>query len=312
MEKRTQDESRINEFVEYLRVERGLAPLTWDAYARDLAQLSDFLRGRSRILETARAGDIRAFLEFLFANAKEGRSVARKLSTFRHFYRHLLVDGTIKRDPTLNIQSPQQWKILPKSLAQDEVEAVLRAPLHRPSSDYPYAPHIVLRDQAMLEVFYATGLRVSEMVTLRIADIKAESGYMVVHGKGDKERLVPLGHPAAVALEKYFKEGRPGLTTTRESPYVFVSSQGRPITRQRVWQIVSVSYPGKVVSPHMLRHSCATHMVEHGADLRTVQTLLGHADISTTQIYTHVALERLTTLYQQHHPRAKAHKHGKS
>jgi len=312
VEKPARDGARIKEFVEYLRVERGLAPLTWEAYARDLAQLSDFLRGRSKSLEAARAGDIRAYLEFLFANAKEGRSVARKLSSIRHFYKHLLVDGTIKNDPTLNIQSPQQWKILPKSLAQDEVEAVLRAPLARPSSNYPYAAHIALRDHAMLEVFYATGLRVSEIVSLRIADIKAESGYMVVHGKGDRERLVPLGRPATLALAKYLNEARPALTELRQSPYVFVSAQGRPITRQRVWKIVRVSYPGKIVSPHMLRHSCATHMVEHGADLRTVQTILGHADISTTQIYTHVALDRLTTLYQQHHPRAKVHKHGKS
>lgn len=164
----------------------------------------------------------------------------------------------------------------------------------------------------MLEVFYATGLRVSEIVNLRIADIKSESGYMVVHGKGDRERLVPFGRPAALALQEYLNDGRPVLTAAKQSPYVFVSAQCRPITRQRVWQIVRVSYPGKVVSPHMLRHSCATHMVEHGADLRTVQILLGHADISTTQIYTHVALDRLTTLYQQHHPRAKVHKHGKS
>lgn len=311
MEKPTRDGSRIAEFVEYLRVERGLAPLTWEAYARDLAQLSDFLRGQSRTLETARAGDIRAFLEFLFANAKDGRSVARKLSCIRHFYRHLLVDGTIRKDPTLNIQSPRQWKVLPKSLAQDEVEAVLRAPLSRASSKYPYATDIALRDQAMLEVFYATGLRVSEIVNLRMADIKLESGYMVVHGKGDKERLVPFGQPATLALEKYFRDSRPSLAGTKQSPYVFISAHARPITRQRVWQIVRLSYPGKIVSPHMLRHSCATHMVEHGADLRTVQTILGHADISTTQIYTHVALDRLTSVYQQHHPRAKVQKHGK-
>lgn len=311
MEKANPNASSIRKFGEYLRVECGLAPLTEEAYTRDLAQLGDFLRGRSRTLETARGGDIKAFLEFLFANAKEGRSVARKLSSIRRFYRHLLVDGTIKTDPTLNIQSPQQWKVLPKSLAYEEVEAVLRAPLERKSNS-PYAGLIALRDQTMLEVFYATGMRVSEIVNLRTADIKSESGYMVVRGKGDRERLVPLGRPATVALEKYSSEARPKLTAGKPSPYVFVSANGRPITRQRVWQIVRLSYPGKTVSPHMLRHSCATHMVENGADLRTVQTLLGHADISTTQIYTHVALDRLVTLYQRHHPRAKGNKHGKS
>lgn len=308
----TSDALLIAKFVQYLRVERGLAHLTQEAYSRDLAQLSDFLRGRTRALEAARPGDIRAYLEFLFANAKEGRSVARKLSSIRHFYRHLLVDGTIKRDPTLNIQSPQQWKVLPKSLAQDEVEAILRAPLNRASNNYRYAAQVALRDQAMLEVLYSTGLRVTEIVNLRLADIKSDAGYMIVRGKGDRERLVPFGHPAAVVLEKYLKEGRPALTASKQSPYVFVSAQGRPITRQRIWGIVRFSYPGKVVSPHMLRHSCATHMVENGADLRTVQTILGHADISTTQIYTHVALDRLTALYEQHHPRAKARKHGKS
>lgn len=299
------DARKIASFVEYLRVERGLAPLTWEAYARDLAQLSDFLRGRGRSLDRARVLDIRAFLEYLFANAKEGRSVARKLSSVRQFYKHLLVDGDIDLDPTINIQSPQQWKVLPKSLGQDEVEAILRSPSARPRTSFRLSEQMVLRDQAMLEVFYATGLRVSEVITLRISDLKTDSGFMIVHGKGDKERVVPLGTPAAVALEKYLMEARPALVGGRNSPFVFVSAMGRPITRQRVWKIVRLSYPGKIVSPHMLRHSCATHMVENGADLRTVQTILGHADISTTQIYTHVALERLTDLYKQHHPRAK-------
>jgi len=299
------DARRIASFVEYLRVERGLAPLTWEAYARDIAQLSDFLRGRGRPLDGARVLDIRAFLEFLFANAKEGRSVARKLSSIRQFYKHLLVDGDIDVDPTINIQSPQQWKVLPKSLGQDEVEAILRSPSARPKTSFRLSEQMALRDQAMLEVFYATGLRVSEIITLRISDLKTDSGFMIVHGKGDKERVVPLGTPAAVALEKYLKQARPAIVGGRISPFVFVSARGRPITRQRVWKIVRLSYPGKIVSPHMLRHSCATHMVENGADLRTVQTILGHADISTTQIYTHVALERLTDLYKQHHPRAK-------
>jgi integrase/recombinase XerD len=242
----------------------------------------------------------------LFANSVDGRSVARKLSALRHLYRFLLLDKRIDRDPTLNIPLPKQWKVLPKSLARDEVEMLLSnrgtgVPA-RPTEN----PALALRNRAMLEVFYAGALRVSEIISLKLEDVKLDMGYVLVRGKGDKERIVPLGRSAQEALSAYLRDSRPQFAAKRNSPYLFIARGANKLTRQRVWQMVSAaSSGGRHASPHMLRHSCATHMVENGADLRTVQTILGHADISTTQVYTHVALDRLKSVYQKHHPRAK-------
>ncbi|MGB7865116.1 MAG: tyrosine-type recombinase/integrase, partial [Candidatus Sulfotelmatobacter sp.] len=221
--------------------------------------------------------------------------------------------------PTLNIESPRQWKVLPKALARDEMEATLAAPLSRPGNsagNTKLAQALAHRDCAMLEVFYAGALRVTEIVNAKLEDLKLEAGYMLVRGKGDKERVVPLGRSAQEALSEYLKLGRPDLTAGKRSgavsisnsPLLFIARGGRKLTRQRIWQMVRAASAGsgRAASPHMLRHSCATHMVENGADLRTVQTILGHADISTTQVYTHLALDRLRTVYQKHHPRAKA------
>ncbi len=295
-------------FLDYLKVEKGLASLTISAYGTDLAQYATFLEKRNRTLLNATRPDVGAFLQELFANSVDGRSVGRKLSALRHLYKHLLLDKHIDRDPTLNIDSPRQWKILPKSLARDEMETVLRAP--RAVSNRKEAEAIALRDRAMLEVFYAGALRVSEIIGVKLEDLKLEQGFLLVRGKGDKERIVPLGKSAQQTLEEYLKSGRPliagdGLSASRE---LFLARGAHPLTRQRVWQVVRAASEatGRHASPHMLRHSCATHMVENGADLRTVQTILGHADISTTQVYTHVALDRLKTVYQKHHPRAKA------
>src|SRR5439155_19254102 len=207
---------------------------------------------------------------------------------------------------TLKIDSPEQWKVLPKSLGRDEIDVMLRNP--RPASNRKNAEAIAARDRAMLEVFYAGALRVSEIIGVKLEDLKLDLGYVLVRGKGDKERVVPLGRAAQEALNNYCKTSRPVLTKGRTSPLLFVGRGGRKLTRQRVWQMVRATAEGtgRNVSPHMLRHSCATHMVENGADLRTVQTILGHADISTTQVYTHVALDRLKSVYQNYHPRAKA------
>jgi integrase/recombinase XerD len=201
---------------------------------------------------------------------------------------------------------------LPKALARDEMEATLAAPAARGRAKTKHDAALALRDHAMLEVFYAGALRVSEMVNAKLEDLKLEAGYMLVRGKGDKERVVPLGRSAQEALGTYLAEGRPELMTWRKistlsSPFLFVARGGKKLTRQRIWQMVRAASAasGRKASPHMLRHSCATHMVENGADLRTVQTILGHSDISTTQIYTHLALDRLRTVYQKHHPRAK-------
>ena len=296
----------VSGFLDYLKVEKGLAPLTVAAYATDIGQFAGFLTKRKPELAQAHREDVRDFIQELFANAVDGRSVGRKLSALRHLYRYMLLDKLINHDPTLNIDSPKQWKVLPKSLARDEMETMLRGRTFDPDSKLGWA--IAARDRAMLEVFYAGALRVSEMVGGKLEDLKLDLGYMLVRGKGDKERIVPLGKSAQAALEEYLKSARAVLAAGRSSPLLFLGRGARKLTRQRVWQMVGTASAatGRHASPHMLRHSCATHMVENGADLRTVQTILGHADISTTQVYTHLALDRLKSVYQKHHPRAKA------
>jgi len=295
----------LTDFLDYLKIEKGLAPLTIAAYSTDIGQFSGFLHKRKRKLLGARRNDVRGFIHELFANSVEGRSVGRKLSALRHLYRYLLLDKLIDHDPTLNIDSPKQWKVLPKSLAMDEINAMLAAP-GRPAN-HKLAAALATRDRAMLEVFYAGALRVSEIVSARLEDLKLDFGYVLVRGKGDKERIVPLGKSAQNALVQYIRDSRSVLSGQKSSPFLFLGRGARKLTRQRVWQMVRAASAsaGRHASPHMLRHSCATHMVENGADLRTVQTILGHADISTTQVYTHLALDRLKNVYQKHHPRAK-------
>ncbi len=296
----------VSSFVDYLKVEKGLGALTVSAYTRDIGQFAAFLDSKKRTLMNASRDDVRGFLQQLFANSVDGRSVARKLSALRHLYRFLLLDKRVDRDPTLNIPTPKQWKVLPKSLAREEVETMLSADTSQSSGQNSQA--LTLRNRAMLEVFYAGALRVSEIVSLKLEDVKLDMGYVLVRGKGDKERIVPLGRSAQESLTRYFREARPKLAAGKSSPLLFIARGAKKLTRQRVWQMVGMasSNVGCHASPHMLRHSCATHMVENDADLRTVQTILGHADISTTQIYTHVALDRLKSVYTKHHPRAKA------
>jgi integrase/recombinase XerD len=330
----------LSGFLDYLRIEKGLAALSIGAYTTDICQFAEFLEKRRRALLTGRRSDVREFLQELFSHRVDGRSVGRKLSALRHLYRYLLLDKRIEHDPTLNIESPRQWKVLPKALAREEMESTLAAPLARGAGarrQTPESAALALRDRAMLEVFYAGALRVSEVINAKLEDLKLESGYMLVRGKGDKERVVPLGKSAQDALSQYLSEARLVLVamrarknphvsqktrdmghpnsdsirtsvSVRNSPLLFIARGARRLTRQRVWQMVGAASAasGRHASPHMLRHSCATHMVENGADLRTVQTILGHADISTTQVYTHLALDRLRTVYQKHHPRAKA------
>ena len=301
----------LSDFLDYLRVERGSAKLTIEAYASDLSQFAESLEKRHRLLASARREDVRDFMQELFSNGVDGRSVGRKLSAIRHLYRYFLLDGKIDKDPTLNIDSPRRWKVLPKSLSRDEVETMLKA---RPVIAPPQtriqtvrAQALALRDRAMLELLYGGGLRVSEVSSARLEDLKLELGCILVRGKGDKERMVPLGVPAQQALQCYLKDGREVLARKKSSPLLFLGAGAHRLTRQRVWQVVGQASvaAGRHASPHMLRHSCATHMVENGADLRTVQTILGHADVSTTQIYTHVALDRLKSVYAKHHPRAR-------
>lgn len=292
-------------FLDYLKVEKGLARLTVSAYSRDLGQFAELLRQRRRDLASARRQDVRDFLDSLFSSRVDARSVARKLSALRHFYRYLLLDRHIARDPTLNLETPRQWKVLPKALSRDEVQGLL-APVPAASGRRD-AGAVALRDRAMLEVFYGGALRVSEVVGAKLEDLKLDLGYVLVRGKGDKERIVPLNPAAIAAVREYLARGREALARGRPSPLLFLGRGARGLSRQRVWQMVRAASArsGRRASPHMLRHSCATHMVEGGADLRTVQTILGHADISTTQVYTHLALDRLKDVYRSHHPRAR-------
>jgi integrase/recombinase XerD len=295
----------LQEYLTYLRVEKGLRPLTCEAYDSDLKTFAEFLESRHGVLLTATQQDVAALLEHLRAHGIDSRSAARKLSCIRGFYKWLLLDRRIHHDPTVNIESPKAWKVLPKSLAESEVNSMLE--VAEQAANHPQSRATHLRDRAILELLYAGGLRVSEVTSLSTSDLALDSGRVLVRGKGDKERIVPLGVTALESLSVYLREGRPHLARVRAKAHaadgakLFLSLRGMPLTRQSVWLLVK-SYNASA-SPHTLRHSCATHMVEHGADLRSVQLLLGHADISTTQIYTHLALGRLKAVHRQHHPR---------
>jgi integrase/recombinase XerD len=302
----------LKDYQSFLRVEKGLRPLTCEAYLGDLRTFAEFLESRHGVLLTAVQQDVAGFLEHLRTHGIDSRSAARKLSCLRGFYKWLLLDRRIHHDPTINIESPKAWKVLPKSLAEPEVAEMLeRAAM---AAHHPQAQATALRDRAILELLYAGGLRVSEVTSLNTSDLALDLGRVQVRGKGDKERIVPIGRTAVGALETYLAQGRPHLariSTARrgqvsryEQSRVFLSLRGMPLTRQWVWHLVRLADP--TASPHKLRHSCATHMVEHGADLRSVQMLLGHADISTTQVYTHLALGRLKEVHRRHHPRAAA------
>ncbi len=297
----------VREYVTYLRVEKGLRPASCEAYQRDLEQFAEHVEGRDGLLVGATQQDVSGFMEGLRGHGVESRSIARKLSCLRGFYRWLLMDKKIDRDPTVNIESPASWKVLPKSLAEGEVGEMLeRTGVAARSAD---ADGLALRDHAILELLYGGGLRVGEICALREEDVHLDVARVQVRGKGDKERIVPLGRSAVESLERYLKMGRPELLLKAgRSGALFLSVRGKPLTRQWVWEMVRST--NRHASPHKLRHSCATHMVEHGADLRSVQVLLGHADIATTQVYTHVALGRLKQVHRMHHPRGK--KAGKS
>jgi integrase/recombinase XerD len=288
-------------FLEHLAVERGLSPHTLAAYRRDLAKTSAWLASSGHgSLAAAAAGDLVGFLRACRASGQASATVARAMSSLRMFFRFLVREGIRPDDPTRLLETPRPWKSLPHYLPEPEVEALLAAP-------DPGTPR-GQRDRALLEVLYACGLRVSELLALRLDDAQLDAGYVLVRGKGRKERLVPLGESASAAVRVFLAQGRGQLLRERVSPILFPTARGRALTRQAYWKNLrrlalqaGLTTP---LSPHVLRHSFATHLLEHGADLRTVQALLGHADISTTQIYTHVSRERLRRIYQRTHPRA--------
>jgi integrase/recombinase XerD len=291
----------ISSFLTHVKVEKGLSSNTVSAYRRDLVKFDVFAQKRKLSLEGVSRDDLVDFLTGLYRLKLESRTVARHLVTLRNFFRFAQVHELITTDPSINLESPKIRRSLPGYLRLEEVERLLEQP------DSTTA--LGLRDRAMLEVLYSTGLRVSELIGLRVSDLDSKVGCVRCIGKGDKERIVPVGRKALIMVEKYLRDARPKLLgKLRGSPTLFVNRRGVSLSRVGVWKILS-GYGKRAglrvsLTPHMLRHSFATHLLERGADLRSVQLMLGHADISTTQIYTHVVEERLKQIYKAHHPRA--------
>ncbi len=289
----------VREYLDHLRVERGLAPNTLLAYGRDLARLSAFARATRREVLDLRQGDLSEFIGNLRTEGLAARSVARAVHGVRGFFRFAVREGRLERDPMENLKAPRAFQALPRFLSPSQVEALLAAP----DTTTPLG----LRDRAILEVMYATGLRASELIGLESGNVDLQVGLVKVFGKGRKERLVPLGRVAGRWVERYLSEVRGRLVKGR-LPVLFVSQRGSKLSRMGLWGLVRrhavAAGVERILTPHVLRHSFASHLLERGADLRSLQAMLGHADISTTQIYTHITRERLRQLYDQFHPRA--------
>jgi integrase/recombinase XerD len=289
--------SQISMFLNHCRVEKGLAANSLAAYSSDLAKFTEFI-GDQRDLPGTEG--IRHYLDHLYTRSLTSRSIARHLTTLRTFYGFLLREGRITGDPTEHLRAPKQWQNIPKFLNLEEINKIIQAPdLARPTG---------LRDRAMMELLYASGLRVSELCKVGVADVNMNMGVLRTMGKGNKQRLVPVGKTALQAIQDWLDRGRAALLKGRASKFLFITARGGCLTRQAFWKLLA-GYGRKVgifhgLTPHVLRHSFATHLLEGGADLRSVQVMLGHADISTTQIYTHVLRSRLRDTVEKHHPRA--------
>ena len=291
------EENLFKRFLDYLAVEKGLSENTLESYERDLKKYALFTKDKGP--DAVKQADVVSFMASLSSRGISTQSAARNLAAVRGFHKYLLIDGLAHTDPTVNLETPRGWKRLPKTLPAAEVEGLLAQP--------DTSTLIGLRDKAMLELLYATGLRVSELVGLTLSDINLERGFLMVMGKGSKERAVPMGESAAAVVHAYVQGVRPALLKGKESRFLFISSRHRRITRQTFWGRIKF-YAGQAgiaqnISPHTLRHSFATHLLDNGADLRIVQAMLGHSDISTTQIYTHVSRERLKNIHEKYHPR---------
>jgi integrase/recombinase XerD len=300
----------IDGYLEHLRVERRLSPHTLESYARDLRALSAFAETEGRSVESLDRQTLEAFVRQLRRSGLSPRSVARAVAAVRSFYRYLVLDQRITENPSEDLHPPRAWPALPTFLSADEVQALI----NQPNVSKPLG----LRDRAMIELLYATGMRVSELIGVRAGDLHLDEHYLTCIGKGNKERLIPIGDAAADWLRRYQTEARPVLTkpaggkatkvVRRTSPRLFVNARGGPLSRIGFWKILKIHGRGaglrSSLSPHVIRHSFATHLLEHGADLRSIQMMLGHADLSTTQIYTHVLEARLRAVYDRFHPRA--------
>jgi len=289
--------AHLASFLDFCRIEKGLARTTVSAYHTDLERFASSLRPEDQLSSQA---PVQRYVDSLYQAGMASRSIARHIATLRNFYAHLIEKGVLDADPTAHLQAPRQWQSLPKYLNKKQIDDLLAAcDGSRPQG---------LRDRAMLEFLYATGLRVSELCNVRISELEMNMGVVRVIGKGKKHRIVPVGKSALAAVERYLGNGRPGLLKGRASPYLFVTNRGGAMTRQGFWMLLGAH--GKKagifhnLTPHVLRHTFATHLLEGGADLRSLQSMLGHADISTTQIYTHVVRSRLRKTVDEHHPRA--------
>lgn len=290
-------QAAIVSFLHFCRVEKGLAANSIAAYRADLLRFEQFMASECK--DYTSINTLRDYVSRLYGDKLGSRSIARHLTTLRGFFKYLQAEGRLSSDPTEHLQSPRQWASIPRFLGRAQVEALLVAP----NSGKPTG----VRDRAMLQLLYATGLRVSELCNVRVSDLSPH-GVITVIGKGNKQRLVPVGKHAMEAVDLYFRTARPALLKSRVCPYLFVTARASRLTRQAFWKLIVAH--GKTagiffdLSPHVLRHSFATHLLEGGADLRSLQTMLGHADIGTTQIYTHVMRSRLRSVVDQHHPRA--------
>jgi integrase/recombinase XerD len=291
----------LKDFHSFLSVEKGLAKNTVESYRHDLKKFQDFLSSKDKDFSSLARADIIDFIEQLRNEGYSISSICRFISSIRGLCKYLLLEHVIREDPSENLQTPKKWERLPKSLSVPEVKSFLEAytSLHK-------SRPTMMRDHVMFELLYSSGLRVSELVSLKLEDVHLEAGFLRVLGKGAKERVVPMNMRAVDKLKHYILEVRPKILKKKNSSYLFVTSRGRPLTRQRFWQIMRSlgKQIGIEISPHMIRHSFATHLLEGGADLRSVQKMLGHSDISTTQIYTKVTTERLRKAFTKHHPRA--------
>lgn len=287
----------VERFLTYLTVEKGLSANTIEAYTRDIQKFSKYLQETGQNINSFKKGDILSFINSLRDSGNQATTVARNLATLRGFCKFMLMEGILKEDPIENLLTPKGWKRIPRTIGTDEVSSLLKK---------PEGNNLSLRDKAILEIMYSSGLRASEVVNLKTGNINFEAGFLTITGKGSKQRVVPVNEQALSTIRSYMEESRPLFLKKKASNYLFLARGGKPMTRQRLWQLIK-KYSAELsikISPHTLRHCFASHLLDGGADLRALQKMLGHTDISTTQIYTKVTPERLRKIHKKHHPRS--------
>ncbi len=287
----------VERFLNYLTVEKGLSANTIEAYRRDIQKFSKFLQETGQNLNSFTRENVLSFINSLRDSGNQATTVARNLATMRGFCKFMLMEGLLKEDPIENLLTPKGWKRIPRIIGTDEVSSLLKKPIGN---------NLSLRDRAILEIMYSSGLRASEVINLKTGDINFEAGFLTITGKGSKQRVVPVHEQALSTIKEYIKDARPVFLKKKASNYLFLAKGGKPMTRQRLWQLIK-KYSAELsieISPHTLRHCFASHLLDGGADLRALQKMLGHTDISTTQIYTKVTPERLRKIHKKHHPRS--------